>query len=50
VVALKKAIAAADELLLATPEYNNFHPRGVQERDRLALAALSGISSRMPTP
>ena len=38
VTALKEAVASADGLLLATPEYNNSIPGVFKNRDRLALA------------
>ena len=46
VQALKDKVVAADGLLLVTPEYNNWHPRRVQERDRLAVAAVRRTSRR----
>ena len=34
---LRQAIADADAMLFATPEYNSLHPRRAQERRRLGL-------------
>jgi len=47
---LKEAIIAADGVLLATPEYNNSIPRGVQERHRLAVAAVVGHPAGVRRP
>lgn len=38
--ALKEAIAGSDAVLFVTPEYNRSIPGGIEECDRLGIAAL----------
>jgi len=50
--ALKEAIAGSDAVLFVTPEYNRSIPGGIEECDRLGIAALGGktpsITFRLP--
>ncbi len=39
VIGFKRAMASADALLVATPEYNHGAPRSAQERHRLGVAS-----------